>query len=795
MPRPPAVPVILNPAQQAVVDRGLLSSGFNCVLQMPTGSGKTWLAELAMDEVLRSGRRAVYLTPLRAQADELLARWRQRFGEDVVGVFTGAYGQPGRPYPLPFGKARLLIMTPERLDACTRAWRHHWNWIPEVDLLVVDELHLLGDPQRGPRLEGGVLRLMRLNPFVRLLGLSATLGNREQLADWLEGVEFASEWRPIPLEWKLARFKKAQEKPAILLEHVQRCVAGGGLSLVFVQSRRRAEQLGILLSEAGLRAAHHHAGLESDKRAARESAFRRRELDVLVSTGTLEMGLNLPARQVVLYDLQRSDGWDFAPLPVWTVWQRAGRAGRVGLDDRGEVVLIAARWDGQASSYQRGQFEPVRSGVHSARALAEQVVAEVASGLCRTKAQLTRALAKSLAAVQGSLDVAPVVDEMVEAGMLAWKETRGGPRLRATRLGRAAARHMLSPATVLKLAAGLRKADEAGWTFLDVLLLVASTDECQPTLPVDFEELEQLESALVQERSVLLSQAGMAEQHLGAGGRRLLHVIKTALAARRWTRTGDLENVAEQLGCYAFEIRRLVESLTRLLQATIDLERGLRGDEAEPVEEEESEEPTLRERLVALQRMLQGGLDEEVVTLTFLPGIGHTLAKRLAAAGVEDIEDLAAAEADDLQDVRGVSAARAARWIQAAEELVKRRSAWAFRDCSERLSVVPSDWPSGVDPYRLGRARELLVAKIDGASWRVSGGSEPHRLQGVNGALSCDCPDAAKGNRCKHVFAVLLHSQDHNTVDLLARLDAEGGTGSGLDLSALWFQRHRRGAA
>ncbi len=531
MARPLSTATTLNPAQQAVVDRGLLSSGFNCVLQMPTGAGKTWLAELAMEEVLRSGRRAVYLTPLRAQADELLARWRARFGEDVVGVFTGAYGQPGRPYPLPFDKARLLIMTPERLDACTRAWRHHWSWIPQVDLLVVDELHLLADPQRGPRLEGGMLRFTRLNPFVRVLGLSATLGNREELADWLEGVEFACTWRPIPLEWKIARFKKAQEKPAILLEHVQRCVAGGGLSLVFVQSRRRAEQLANFLCEAGLRAAHHHAGLESGTRAARESAFRGRDLDVLVSTGTLEMGLNLPVRQVVLYDLQRFDGWDFAPLPVWTVWQRAGRAGRVGLDERGEVVLVAARWDGQASSYQRGQFEPVRSGVSSVRALAEQVVAEVATGLCRTKAQLARALGKSLAAVQGSLDVGPVVDQMVEAGMLEWRETRGDQRLHATRLGRAAVRHMLSPATVLKLAAGLRLADPEGWTFLDLLLLVASTDECQPTLPVDFEELEQLESALVQERSVLLSSAESVERNLGVGGRRLLHVIKTATDA------------------------------------------------------------------------------------------------------------------------------------------------------------------------------------------------------------------------------------------------------------------------
>jgi helicase len=786
---------LLNPAQQAVVDRGLLSSGFNCVLQMPTGAGKTWLAERAMRDVLRSGGRAVYLTPLRAQADELLHRWRGTFGEKVVGVFTGAYGRPGRPYPLPFANARIMIMTPERLDACTRAWRRHWEWIPEVELLVVDEIHLLGDLGRGPRLEGAMGRLMRLNPFLRVLGLSATLGNRQELADWLDGVEFESNWRPIPLTWEIARFKKAQEKPLILVDHVRRCVDAGGLSLVFVQSRRRAERLASMLREEGLKAAHHHAGLETKARTEREKEYRDRELDVLVSTGTLEMGLNLPARQVVLYDLQRFDGWDFSPLPVWTVWQRAGRAGRVGLDTQGEVVLIAARWDGNANSYQRGVFEPIRSEVGSSRALAEQIVAEVASGLCRTKEHLERALQRSLAARQGQLDVSSATDEMVGAGMLEWRDTRAGPRLGATRLGRAAARHMLSPSTVMKMVAGLGAARAEDWTFLDLLLLLVSTDECQPLLPVDFEELHVLEVALAADRSVLLSSPQTAAAMLGAGGRRLLHVINTALAARRWTRTGDTDAVAEDHGCYPFEIRRLKESLGRLLQAAIDLEKGLREEETTPEDVPMSEEPTLRERLAALQRMVQGGLDEEVVTLTFVPGIGPTLARRLAEAGICDIEDLAGADVAELDPVRGVSAARAGEWVSIAENLVKRRSAWAFRDTRDKLSVIASEWPSQLDPYRLGRAKELVVARFDTTTWKVTGGSEPHLLRSNDNKLACDCADAAKGNRCKHELAVLISLEDQETLELVARLDGDRASGSRLDLTSLWFQRNRRGAA
>src|SRR5437764_1884575 len=154
----------LTPPQAEVLAGGYLDSGFHCLLEMPTGAGKTWLAEEAVASVLRRGLRAVYLTPLKALAGELARRWQGRFAPEAVGVFTGDHGGGGKPFPVPFRAARLLVMTPERLDACTRAWRAHWDWVPQVDLLVVDEFHLLGDRHRGPRLEGTLSRFLRLNP-------------------------------------------------------------------------------------------------------------------------------------------------------------------------------------------------------------------------------------------------------------------------------------------------------------------------------------------------------------------------------------------------------------------------------------------------------------------------------------------------------------------------------------------------------------------------------------------------------------------------------------------------------
>jgi helicase len=763
--------------QQEILDSGLLTSGFNCILQMPTGSGKTWLAEQAIAHTLNQGTRAIYLTPLRALADELQSRWQTHFAPQLVGVFTGDY----TTYPVPYQNARLLVMTPEKLDACTRNWRSHWSWLPEVTLIVVDEFHLLGDSRRGGRLESTLLRLIRLNPFVRVLGLSATLGNRQELAEWLSGVEYSSSIRPIPLEWKTMRYKRAGDKPDLLLQELQRNLATGGKSLVFVQSRRRAEGLANWLVEAGLQAAHHHAGLNHKKRHQVEAQFRGSNLDVLVATATLEMGLNLPVRQVVLYDLQGFDGTDFVPLAVNNVWQRAGRAGRPGLDAMGEVVLLSPVWEGRSDHYAKGQFEAIRSGLNHSTALAEQIVAEVASGLCRTHTQLTRVFSRTLAAHQGILpSVSQVTLEMIEAGMLVERQVDDDISLRATGLGFVAVRHLLSPRTILQFQKCLQS--RLDLTFLDLLILAASTDDCQPLVPVDFEQLDELADILSHEPSMLL---GRSEKDLsvllGIGGKRLLAAIHTALIARTWTRLGDVEQVAEARGCYAFEVECLREAMDRLLLSMEAVLTLLEPSKLEP------EMISLTERIHALQRMMMNGLDEVTVTLTLIRGIGAKLAMRLREVGVMDIEDLALADEDAIAQVPGISLKRARQWIEQAGDLVDcHSSAHRYREEPTDHRVTAPDFPSDVDPYRLRRALDLRVVGWDGDRFRVTGGLDPHTVICRAGAYRCDCADFAKDKLCKHILAIRLHRGDTQLRRLTQMLTMDSEQ-SGLDLLQLWM--------
>jgi len=312
---------------------------------------------------------------------------------------------------------------------------------------------------------------------------------------------------------------------------------------------------------------------------------------------------------------------------------------------------------------------------------------------------------------------------------------------------------------------------------------------------VDFEELEDLAGRLANESSGLL--AGSHKEvvgRLGCGGRRCLATLNTAIVARDWTRTGDAEGTAEKHGCYPFEVRRLAESLEKILAAAVAVvtppKEELATDLDKPPAEPYEEAPSLQQRLRALVAMVSHGVDEQVVTLTFVDGVGGTTARRVRDAGIADIEDLAAADASSLGSLRGLSLQRAQRWIECAEKLVKTHSAFSLRERRGKANAVTQSWATAIDPYRLRRAFELKVL-ARGNVLRVSGGLEPHRVIRSPEGLACDCADFAKGNVCKHILAVRLWKREPEAMKLAAYLQ-EDSAGDTLDLSQLWFEGGRR---
>ncbi len=183
----------LRPSQVKAVEAGLLD-GKNLLVCTPTASGKTLIAELAaVSAILNRKGKAVYVVPLKALATEKYNDFKKRYGSFIrVGLSIGDLDSSD-PYLADYD---LIICTAEKLDSLIR---HHAPWIRMVAVVIIDEIHVLNDPGRGPTLEILITILRQLLPKVQLLALSATIGNPEELAAWLGAELVVDTWRPVRL--------------------------------------------------------------------------------------------------------------------------------------------------------------------------------------------------------------------------------------------------------------------------------------------------------------------------------------------------------------------------------------------------------------------------------------------------------------------------------------------------------------------------------------------------------------------------------------------------------------------
>lgn len=182
----------LTPIQDKAIVAGLLN-GTSLLICAPTASGKTLVATMALANTLGKGK-ALYIVPLKALAKEKFNEYRILLeGTNYKAMVATGEIDSDSAY---LAQYDLLVLTSEKLDSLLR---HKINWLSEVKLMIIDEIHLLNDPSRGPTLEVIITLLKKLiNP--QLIGLSATIGNKEELANWLEAKLVEDEWRPVELK-------------------------------------------------------------------------------------------------------------------------------------------------------------------------------------------------------------------------------------------------------------------------------------------------------------------------------------------------------------------------------------------------------------------------------------------------------------------------------------------------------------------------------------------------------------------------------------------------------------------
>ena len=183
----------LRPAQEKSIKKGLLE-GKNLLVCTPTASGKTLIAELAMLKSIIEGKgKAVYIVPLTALANEKYKDFKRRYGNIAKIAMSIGDVDSSDPY---LAEYDIVVTTSEKLDSLIR---HSSPWISSIATVVVDEIHLLNDTERGPTLEILLTILKQLLKKAQIIGLSATIGNAKELAEWLHADLVVDEWRPVKL--------------------------------------------------------------------------------------------------------------------------------------------------------------------------------------------------------------------------------------------------------------------------------------------------------------------------------------------------------------------------------------------------------------------------------------------------------------------------------------------------------------------------------------------------------------------------------------------------------------------
>ncbi|HLC95937.1 MAG TPA: DEAD/DEAH box helicase [Candidatus Nanoarchaeia archaeon] len=185
--------VELRPAQVKAITKGLLE-GKNLLVCTPTASGKTLIAELAaLKSILEGKGTVVYIVPLKALASEKYKDFKARYGHLIKVALSIGNLDSADPY---LAEKDLIIATAEKMDSLLR---HHAPWVHNISVLIVDEIHLLNDVSRGPTLEI-LLTLLRQLKQMQIIGLSATIGNPKELAEWLDANLVEDSWRPVKLK-------------------------------------------------------------------------------------------------------------------------------------------------------------------------------------------------------------------------------------------------------------------------------------------------------------------------------------------------------------------------------------------------------------------------------------------------------------------------------------------------------------------------------------------------------------------------------------------------------------------
>ena len=438
----------LLPVQYLAIKEGLLKHE-DLLVVSATGSGKTLVGELAGITEALKGKKFIFLTPLVALANQKYRDFKKKYSKLGLNVSikvgrnrVKAKGELNLP-DSDVSKADIVVATYEGIDYLLR--NGNFSSLSNLGVVLIDEIHMIDDEDRGTRLNGLIKRLKHLYPKTQIIGLSATVKNPEFLASEFNMKLVKYDERPVPLERHLVYVRNESQKRFLMLRLVQKEFntkskkGYRGQTIIFTNSRRKTHQIANYLNNKRVNAQAYHAGLSYYKKEKIEKDFDRGKISCVVTTAALAAGVDFPASQVIFDSLVMGNKW----INPNEFSQMLGRAGRPSYHDRGVVYLLPEVGNDFAGESEEAMaLELLESNSedvyieYDEESAYEQILADISS----TSINSTNELNKFYKNIDVPISIKVATDEMEDFGLI----NRVANNLEVTKYGRATSVSFLS---------------------------------------------------------------------------------------------------------------------------------------------------------------------------------------------------------------------------------------------------------------------------------------------------------------------------------------------------------------
>ncbi len=653
-----------NPMQEDCIKKGFEK---NLVVFAPTASGKTIVAELFMlNSVLNENKKVIYTCPLRALASEHYSDFKKKYSEQgSINKIKFAVSTGDLDSSSSYLKSFDVVMT--TYEKLASLLRHKADWLSDVGCIIIDELHEL-DSDRGPVLEIALTQLRLNNPKIKVLGLSATIPNSNELSKWLSAQLVESTFRPtklregVLLDGKI-EFNDSTIEEGALEDIIEKNLREEKQMLVFMNARKRAESMAQKLSELTkkyveekekadllkvsgkilgvlespteqcaslaetikLGSGFHHAGLLNQQREIVEDNFRSGKIKLLCATPTLAAGVNTPADVVIIPSLYRFEKYGMELISVREYKQMSGRSGRPKFSTEGKSIIVASSSDQKEmfiEKYVNGKIETISSRLGIIPILRTHILALISTDYIKDIKSIENFFESTLYAHQlqnmGELldNVLEIINDLLEYGFVQKKEEK----YYATQLGKRVSDLFLDPDSAYELVCALKT--KKTFTTFSYLYTWANCLEFSPWILAP----KKIHAGIIEELNNRIDELPFKEEQV-LFEPESLDKFFSALMLEYWINEKKESELFKEFGLAPGVLFGKNQMIEWLSYSTIELSKVLNQDRH-----------VLQSQKIS--KRVKYGVKEELLLLVELKGIGRVRARKLFNAGIKRPSDI-----------------------------------------------------------------------------------------------------------------------------------------------------------